>query len=144
MMEIMGECLMFNETQLMELGQWFASFLKGNEAIALNGSLGSGKTMFTKGLAKGLNIKEEIISPTFVLLREYPQGKFPLFHFDLYRLEDPKELHDIGFIESLDLEGIKVVEWADRFPQLLDCYNWMLEFSIPCSECRKIKFYVSS
>ena len=137
----MGECTMFNEAQLMKLGQCFASFLIGNEAIALTGKLGSGKTMFTKGLAKGLGIKDEIISPTFVLLREYPQGKHPLFHFDLYRLENPKELHDIGFIESLDMEGIKMVEWADRFPQLLDHYDWMLEFSMPFPDQRKIRFH---
>lgn len=144
MMEITGEFTVFNEDQLMELGQSFSCFLKGNEAIALNGSLGSGKTMFTKGLAKGLKIKEEIISPSFVLLREYPQGKYPLYHYDLYRLEDPRELQDIGFIESLQLYGIKMIEWAERFPQLQDRYDWMLEFSIPCPDCRKIKFYVSS
>lgn len=139
----MGEFTVFDEEQMMQLGRSFSCFLQGNEAVALCGTLGSGKTMFTKGLAKGLNIKEDILSPTFVLLREYPQGKHPLYHYDLYRLEEPRDLQDIGFLESLHVQGIKMIEWAERFPQLMNRYDWMLEFSIPSPDTRNIKFYVS-
>ena len=112
--------------------------------IYLSGTLGAGKTSLCRGVLAALGHAGPVKSPTYTLVEPYTLTHGNVYHFDLYRLEDLKELHDIGFIESLDLEGIKVVEWADRFPQLLDCYNWMLEFSIPCSECRKIKFYVSS
>src|SRR3989338_4707385 len=81
------------------LGEKIAAKLRGKEALCLFGQLGSGKTTFVKGLAQGLGVKrKEVNSPSFILMREY-KGKIPLYHFDLYRIKDPKELCNIGYEE---------------------------------------------
>ena len=107
----------------MEWGRHLAAHLKAGDIICLSGDLGSGKTTLVKGLAKGLRIKEsEVNSPTFVLMNCY-QGNLPLFHFDLYRLDESIEMFNLGYEEFMYGEGIAVVEWAEKlgilFPQ--DC-----------------------
>lgn len=88
--------------------------------IALFGEMGAGKTHFTKGLVHGLGGNpDEVSSPTFTLVHEYREGRVPVFHFDLYRLESPSELLQIGWDDYLDGGGIVVVEWPERFPSLL-------------------------
>lgn len=106
----------------MRLGE----LLQGGELILLEGQLGTGKTTFTQGLALGLDITENINSPTFTLLKEYPGHARParpgasacvrpaLYHFDLYRLDDPAEIFDLGFDDYFYGNGVCVVEWADR------------------------------
>lgn len=96
-----------------ELGRRFGQTLVGGDIVALLGDLGAGKTVFTKGIAAGLNISEEIVSPTFTLLRTY-QGKAVLQHFDLYRIEDEEELTHIGFYEALDADAVSVIEWPEN------------------------------
>jgi tRNA threonylcarbamoyladenosine biosynthesis protein TsaE len=86
--------------------------------VALEGELGSGKTVLVRGAARGLEIMEEISSPTFVLLKMY-QGTLPLYHFDYYRLQEPDELDELGFDEFLPGEGVAFVEWAGRFEDRL-------------------------
>ena len=86
--------------------------------LALNGTLGVGKTCFTKGLARGLGITEEVVSPSFAILQDY-EGEISLLHSDFYRLEEEDLLH-LGLEEQLeDFEGVVVVEWAEKFPDLL-------------------------
>ena len=80
--------------------------------IALNGDLGAGKTAFVKGLAKGLGIKEPIVSPTFTLLRVYESGRLPMYHFDIYRLGGGAGLEDIDFYDYAEGDGVCVCEWA--------------------------------
>lgn len=100
------------DTQI--LGKRLSRVLRKGDALCLYGEFGSGKTVLTKGIAAGLGIKKkEVISPSFVLLREH-KGKLRLYHFDFYRLENIKEILDIGFQEYLYGEGVSVVEWADR------------------------------
>jgi tRNA threonylcarbamoyladenosine biosynthesis protein TsaE len=95
-------------------GRQLAKRLKKGDIVCLFGDLGSGKTTLIKGIAEGLNIKEHnVSSPTFVLLNIY-KGRLPLFHFDLYRLEDIQGLNTIGYDEFLYGDGISVIEWADR------------------------------
>ncbi|MBR1629772.1 MAG: tRNA (adenosine(37)-N6)-threonylcarbamoyltransferase complex ATPase subunit type 1 TsaE, partial [Lachnospiraceae bacterium] len=84
------------------------------EVFALIGDLGAGKTVFAKGFAAGLGIKEPVTSPTFTIVCEYEGGRIPLYHFDVYRLDDPEELFEIGFEEYLYGEGVCLIEWADR------------------------------
>jgi len=84
--------------------------------VLLDGDLGAGKTHFTQGLAAGLGIAAEVTSPTFNLLYEYREGRLPLYHFDLYRLEDAAELEDIGFYEFVEADGVACIEWASKFP----------------------------
>ncbi|KHD85309.1 tRNA (adenosine(37)-N6)-threonylcarbamoyltransferase complex ATPase subunit type 1 TsaE [Heyndrickxia ginsengihumi] len=86
-----------------------ASFLQPGDVLLLEGDLGAGKTTFTKGIAKGLGIKRTVNSPTFTIIKEY-QGRIPLYHMDVYRLEDTFE--DLGFDEYFDGDGVTIVEWA--------------------------------
>lgn len=97
-----------------------ADGLHGGEVLALCGPLGAGKTHFTQGLARGLGIDPSAVtSPTFTLVNEYFGGRLPLYHFDFYRLESESEVQAIGWEEYLDEPGVMVVEWADKFPDLL-------------------------
>lgn len=108
-----------NAEQTQALAQKLASYLKPQDLILLDGDLGAGKTTFTKGLAKGLGIKKNVKSPTFTLIREYHEGRLPLYHMDVYRLEDTGGA-DLGLEEYFDGEGVSVVEWsqfvADELP----------------------------
>ncbi len=100
------------------IGIDLGSKLKVKTIITLKGELGSGKTSFVQGLAKGLNVPEEyyVTSPTYNIINEYP-GRLSLYHIDLYRISDTDELYDIGFEEILDDEGIVAIEWPDRLPE---------------------------
>ena len=112
------EFLSPNADETIKLAGRLAQFLKKGDVLSLVGELGSGKTTFVKGLADGLKVKPlKVNSPTFVLLNIY-EGKFPLFHFDLYRLEEPQEILRIGYDEFLYDEGVCVIEWADRLKDL--------------------------
>ncbi len=96
-----------------------ASLLRGSETITLDGDLGAGKTQFTQGLAAGLGIESAVTSPTFNILVVYDEGTFPLYHFDVYRLEKPEELEDIAFTECIESPGVSCIEWASKFLQQL-------------------------
>lgn len=95
------------------LGTRLGALLLPGDVVLLEGTLGAGKTALTQGIGSGLGISETINSPTFTLLKEYA-GRLPLYHFDLYRIEDPEELFALGFEDYFSGEGICVVEWADR------------------------------
>ena len=97
----------------------WAQNLQPNDVVALVGDLGAGKTHFVKGLLQGLGSAEEATSPTFTLVHEYRRGRLPVFHFDFYRLKERAEIDEIGFDEYLEEGGVTVIEWADRFPQVL-------------------------
>lgn len=99
-----------SEKETCEIAEKVAKGLTGGEIIILEGELGAGKTTFTKGLAKGLGITEEITSPTFVMMKEY-EGKLKLNHFDLYRIKEQEELEELGFEELFYDESVCVIEW---------------------------------
>jgi tRNA threonylcarbamoyladenosine biosynthesis protein TsaE len=90
-----------------------AQKIKKGDIICLDGDLGTGKTVFTKGFARGLGITEYITSPTFTTINEYYSGRMPFYHFDVYRLESSDELYDIGYEQYFYGEGVCVVEWAE-------------------------------
>src|SRR5210317_235824 len=102
-------------TETQKLGQALGATLEQAVIIALNGELGSGKTAFVQGLAKGLDVSDKyyITSPTFTLINEYP-GRHRLFHVDLYRIENVTELEEIGLDEILQAEAVIAIEWAER------------------------------
>jgi tRNA threonylcarbamoyladenosine biosynthesis protein TsaE len=109
-------------------GAELAAQLGPGDVVALTGGLGAGKTHFTMGLVRGLAGYEDVTSPTFTLVHEYRSGRLPVFHFDFYRMESAAEVTAIGWDEYLDSGGVCVVEWADRFPELLpaDTQWWSL------------------
>lgn len=102
------------------LGQRLAAELRPGQVIALRGDLGAGKTAFTRGLARGLGITDPVTSPTYTIVNEYPQGRIPLFHFDMYRLTGPDDLFDIGWEDYLDRGGVCVVEWSENVAEALE------------------------
>lgn len=133
----------FEETE--ELGEKFAKELTSGDTVCLFGELGSGKTTFTKGLAKGLGIKSRIISPTFVLLRTYhlttnnQQPISNLYHLDLYRLENQKEIEGVGLSELLeDKKAVVLIEWAEKIESLLPRFRWNISFEYVGENERKI------
>ena len=106
-----------NEEELKKLAAVISSTMK-NGLVLLMGNLGAGKTTFVKGMARGLGIREEMVtSPTFVIMNVY-EGISTLYHVDLYRIGDPEELFYIGLEEVMEDEGIVAVEWADLFPEM--------------------------
>jgi tRNA threonylcarbamoyladenosine biosynthesis protein TsaE len=110
----------------------FARSLKGGEAIALTGSLGAGKTTFVQGLAQGLNIEPKyyVNSPTFTLMNEYHSTTGQRFiHLDLYRLHSYEEFVDLGVEEPQDESSIMVVEWADKFSELKDFFDFWIHLT---------------
>ena len=96
------------------VGAALARVLQPGTVIAYRGDLGAGKTAFTRGLAKGLGVKERVTSPTYTIVNEYLGGKMPLFHFDMYRLGSEDELFDIGWEDYLDRCGVCAVEWSEN------------------------------
>src|SRR5438067_3171362 len=118
-----------SSAQTQRLGMRLGELMQGGELLLLEGQLGTGKTTFTQGLAKGMGITEIISSPTFTLLKEYPGQPLnvgvqfiapspALYHFDLYRLDNPEEILDLGFEEYFYSTGTCVVEWADKADML--------------------------
>ncbi len=100
------------ETQA--LAERLAQFVQAGDVLWLSGNLGAGKTTFTQGLGRGLQVAAPIISPTFVLVREY-RGQLPLYHVDLYRLDQTRDIVNLGLRDYLDGDGVCVIEWAERF-----------------------------
>lgn len=92
--------------------------LKSGDIVYLNGDMGTGKTEFTKGIAKGLEVEDYVVSPTFTIVNEYT-GRCPLYHFDLYRICDEEEMYDIGFEEYLYGNGVVVIEWPELIKGVL-------------------------
>lgn len=98
--------------ETLKIGKITGELVEPGQIILLAGDLGAGKTVFTRGLAEGLGVDEDVTSPTYNLINEY-DGDLPLFHMDLYRLEEEEDIYDIGFEEYLDREGVVVIEWPD-------------------------------
>jgi len=120
-------------------GRRLASLLAGGELLGLIGELGAGKTCFIKGLAQGLALREEdILSPTFTLIQEH-QGRLPLFHIDLYRL-DVASLDELGLREYLFSAGIAAVEWFDRLREAEELDFLAVRISYSSANARRIEF----
>ncbi len=116
-----------NEFDTIELAQNFESEKFPNMVICLNGELGSGKTMFTKGIADALGIKDTITSPTFSIIKEY-DGELPLYHMDVYRLDGNTD--GIGIEEYFTKGGVVVIEWADTIKSVLPKERLDIKFKI--------------
>lgn len=101
------------------IGKKIAENAKAGQVYCLIGDLGVGKTIFTKGFAEGMNIKEHITSPTFTIVNEYTSGRLTLNHFDVYRITDIEEMDEIGYEEYFYGEGVCLVEWANLISEII-------------------------
>ena len=125
--------------ELAYLGGRMAQLLQPGDFLALDGDLGAGKTLFTQGLAQGLEVAEEISSPTFTIIHEYESGGLPLYHMDVYRIKHPEEMYDLGYEEYFYGNGITVVEWAQLIAELLPEEYLGIEIAI-APEGRELRF----
>ena len=109
----------FSEDITFEIGKKLGEKADKGDIICLEGDLGVGKTVFTKGFAAGLNIEENIDSPTFTIVQEYLDGRLPLYHFDVYRIGDISEMDEIGYEDYFFGDGVCLIEWASRIKELI-------------------------
>lgn len=105
--------------ETFEIGRRMGEAAEPGDVFALVGDLGVGKTVFTKGFARGLGITEPVNSPTFTILQIYEEGRIPLYHFDVYRIEEPEEMEEVGFDEYIYGSGVSLIEWANRIEEIL-------------------------
>lgn len=127
-----------NET--IKLGATLGSLISKGDVVALTGELGSGKTTLIKGIAKGLGVKDTryVNSPSFVIVKEY-KGKIPLYHLDVFRLDDPSTLDTVGYKEFFYGDGATVIEWADKIRELLPDEYLDIELFVKGEKEREIK-----
>lgn len=102
-----------------QLGVEIGKNAKKGDVLTLVGDLGVGKTVFTQGLAKGLDIEEQISSPTFTIVQVYDEGRMPFYHFDVYRIGDISEMDEIGYEDYVYGEGVSLIEWANLIEEIL-------------------------
>jgi tRNA threonylcarbamoyladenosine biosynthesis protein TsaE len=124
--------------ETFQAGRAAAAQVRAGDVMALVGDLGAGKTQWVKGLAAGLGSDAAVTSPTFTLIHEYGGGRLPLYHVDCYRLERAAELVGIGLDDYLDGEGVMVIEWADKFPELIPPAARWVRFKIGEGDEREI------
>lgn len=105
--------------ETFDLAAGIAGTAKAGDIFLLNGDLGTGKTVFAQGFAKGLGIEDYVNSPTFTIMKEYDDGRLPLYHFDVYRIGSPEEMYDLDYEEYLYGEGVCLIEWAELIEELL-------------------------
>lgn len=98
--------------ETLNIGERLGKFVNSGSIICLSGDLGAGKTALTQGIAKGMEVEDYVTSPTYTIINEY-QGRIPLYHFDVYRLNDVEEMYELGYEEYFFGDGAVVVEWAD-------------------------------
>jgi len=101
------------------IGRQLASDVNAGSVLALKGELGSGKTLFTQGLVAGLESDATVTSPTFTIVHEYQAGRLPIYHFDFFRLDNRESTVRLGLEDYFFGDGVSVIEWADRFPELI-------------------------
>ncbi len=109
----------YDELDTFDIGKKIGEKAKPGDIYALLGDLGTGKTVFSKGFAAGLEIREDIVSPTFTIVSQYLDGKMPFYHFDVYRIGDIEEMDEIGYEDCFYGEGVCLVEWANLIEEIM-------------------------
>lgn len=122
------------------IGWQVAENIGVGSVLALKGDLGSGKTLFVKGVVAGLGSSADVTSPTFTIVHEYRGGRLPVYHFDLFRVENPQDLARLGLDDYFFGDGISVIEWADRFPEFVPEQARWIFFEIKSETQRAITF----
>lgn len=119
------------------LGRQIGAFLLPDDVVGLSGPLGAGKTTLVQGIAEGLEVKDYVTSPTFVIINEY-QGRLPFYHIDLYRLEDVNEIEDLGIEEYFKHGGVCAIEWAEKLGELMPQLCHEIKIEVISEQERKI------
>ena len=109
----------FSEKETYDLGKELGAKAVPGQVLCIDGDLGVGKTVFTKGFAKGLGVEDDVVSPTFTIIQIYDEARLPLYHFDVYRIGEPEEMYEIGFEDYFYGEGVCLIEWASLIEELL-------------------------
>ena len=134
------EYLSRSAAETQRIGVKLAKSLQPQDVIALVGQIGAGKTTFIQGLAKGLGVpKENVTSPSFVLIKEYRGGRLPIFHADLFRLDGQDEAASVGLEECYQMPGVTVIEWANRIPTIVPEEFLELQFEVINRTTRRIQ-----
>lgn len=120
-------------------GRDLAQTLRAGDVVGLVGNLGAGKTHAAKGIVAGLGSNAEVSSPTFTLVHEYGDGRLPIFHFDFYRMDVASEVLGIGWDEYIDAGGVMIVEWSDKFEEIMPEHALWFHFSILGDGTRKVE-----
>jgi len=132
-----------SEGQTYEFARMFVKKLSGGEVIALYGDLGAGKTVFVRGLAAGLGVKDIVKSPTFVIMKCFRGARLNLCHIDAYRLQTGTELEDIGAMDFVGKSNIiTVIEWAERIPEILEKFSKLIKIRIEHLKKNKRKIII--
>lgn len=121
-----------------DLGRRFAQEIQSGSILALTGDLGAGKTQFVKGLVAGLGSSAAVTSPTFTIVHEYPGGRLPIYHFDFFRLEDRPSIGPLGLDDYFFGDGVSVIEWADKFPEIIPAPARWISFETKSESVRAI------
>ena len=114
----------FSPEDTLELGRKLGREAQPGDVYTLIGDLGVGKTVFTQGIAEGLEIEESICSPTFTIVQVYEEGRMPFYHFDVYRIGDIEEMDEIGYEDYFFGEGVCMIEWANLIEEILPEKRW--------------------
>ena len=125
--------------ETVEFGERLAHQLRPGDVIALSGDLGAGKTALVKGIARGLGIAQDVTSPTFTLVHEYAGGRLPLFHVDLYRLDNVDQALAIGIEDYLGGPGVTAIEWAEKIESLLPSHSTRIRINTLNENARRIE-----
>jgi tRNA threonylcarbamoyladenosine biosynthesis protein TsaE len=120
-------------------GRSYGQSAAKGDVFALTGDLGAGKTQFVKGFVAGLECGAEVTSPTFVLVHEYEDGRLPVYHFDFYRLDNREAVLRLGFDDYVFGDGVSLIEWADRYPDLIPKEAKWLSFELKSENSRVIR-----
>lgn len=132
-----------NQEELEEVAQKLGRLVNAGDVICMSGDLGAGKTTFTQALALGLGVDDYVTSPTFTLINEY-HGRIPLYHFDVYRINDIREMEDLGYEEYFYGDGVCAIEWANLIEDLLpNDYLW-IEIKTSDEQTREVCFTASN
>lgn len=109
----------YSAKETFDFGKKLALNAKSGDVFTLEGDLGCGKTVFSQGFAKGLDVKDNICSPTFTIIQEYYSGRLPFYHFDVYRISDVEEMDEVGFDDYVYGDGVCLIEWANIIEEIL-------------------------
>ena len=125
--------------ETMDFGRQLAASLQPRDVVALTGDLGAGKTCLVKGIAAGLGVTQVVTSPTFTLIHEYRDGRLPVYHVDLYRLDSVRQAQAIGLEEYLAGDGVTIIEWAEKITELLPANARWIKMQVTSDTTRQIE-----